>query len=250
MSNSSLVGSYYPTKSLIHCINPLIKIISTLIIILAIFINNNIYLSLMILLFIVLISLISKLPYNIYLKVLYGLKYIILFTIIIYLLFNYDILNTIVIVLRLYSIVLYTTIITMTTTHKEMTRGIEMFLSPLKVFKIQINKITLIITLALRFIPTILTQADKIMKSQKSRGIDYNSYEINKKLFSLKTILLPIFILTLRRADQISDVLQLRLYDLNSTRTHLIEYKINIKDIVFLLIHILILVLMIIEVIM
>ena len=231
MSNSNIIGSYYPEKSVIHCINPLIKIISTLILIVSVFINSNIYFALSILLFLIAISLIAKLPYNIYLKVLYGLKYIILFTIIIYLLFNYEVIDTIVIVLRLYSIVLYTTIITMTTTHKEMTRAIEIFLSPLRFFKIQVNKISLMLTLALRFIPTILMQADKIMKSQRSRGIDYNSYELSKKFFSLKTILLPIFILTLKRADQVSDILQLRLYDLNSTRTHLIDYEIKFKDI-------------------
>ena len=249
MSNSNLLGSYYPTKSFIHNINPLIKIISTLILIIALFINSNIYLALALLLFVVIISLLGNLPYNIYLKVLYGLKYILVFTIAIYLLFNYKLIDALVVILRLYTIVLYTTVITMTTTHKEMTRGIELFLSPLKVFKIQINKITLMLTLALRFIPTILMQADKIMKSQRSRGIDYNSYELDKKFFSLKTILLPIFVLTLRRADTISDVLQLRMYDLNGNRTHLIEYRINIKDIVFLIIHILILVFIVIEVI-
>ena len=248
MSNSNLLGSYYPEKSIIHSINPLIKIISILILLLSIFINNNIYLSLIILLVIILISLFAKLPYNTYLKVLYGLKYIILFTIIIYLLFNYNLIDIVIIVLRLYSIVLYTTIITMTTSHKEMTRGIEMFLYPFSLLGLNVNKISLMLTLALRFIPTILTQADKIMKSQRSRGIDYNSYEINKKLYSLKTILLPIFILTLRRADTISDVLQLRMYDLNSTRSHLINYEIKMKDIIFLIINILILTLSILEV--
>ena len=248
MSNSSLLGSYYPEKSIIHSINPLIKIISILILLLSIFINSNIYIAVIILLFIILISLFAKLPYNTYLKVLYGLKYIILFTIAIYLLFNYNLLDVSVIVLRLYSIVLYTTIITMTTSHKEMTRGIEMFLYPFSLLGLNVNKVSLMLTLALRFIPTILTQADKIMKSQMSRGIDYNSYEINKKLFSLKTILLPIFILTLRRADTISDVLQLRMYDLNGTRSHLINYEIKSKDIIFLLINILILALSILEV--
>ena len=248
MSNSNLLGSYYPEKSIIHSINPLIKIISILILLLSIFINNNIYLSLIVLLVIILISLFAKLPYNTYLKVLYGLKYIILFTIIIYLLFNYNLIDIVVIVLRLYSIVLYTTIITMTTSHKEMTRGIEMFLYPFSLIGLNVNKVSLMLTLALRFIPTILTQADKIMKSQRSRGIDYNSYEINKKLYSLKTILLPIFILTLRRADTISDVLQLRMYDLNSTRSHLINYEIKMKDIIFLIISILILALSILEV--
>lgn len=248
MSNSNLLGSYYPEKSIIHSINPLIKIISILILLLSIFINNNIYISIIILLLIILISLFAKLPYNTYLKVLYGLKYIILFTIIIYLLFNYNLIDIVVIVLKLYSIVLYTTIITMTTSHKEMTRGIEMFLYPFSLIGLNVNKVSLMLTLALRFIPTILTQADKIMKSQRSRGIDYNSYEINKKLYSLKTILLPIFILTLRRADTISDVLQLRMYDLNNTRTHLINYEIKLKDIIFLLINILILALSILEV--
>ena len=248
MSNSNLLGSYYPEKSIIHSINPLIKIISILILLLSIFINSNIYIAVIILLFIILISLFAKLPYNTYLKVLYGLKYIILFTIAIYLLFNYNLLDVSVIVLRLYSIVLYTTIITMTTSHKEMTRGIEMFLYPFSLLGLNVNKVSLMLTLALRFIPTILTQADKIMKSQRSRGIDYNSYEINKKLFSLKTILLPIFILTLRRADTISDVLQLRMYDLNGTRLHLINYEIKLKDIIFLLINILILALSILEV--
>lgn len=248
MSNNSLLGSYYPEKSIIHSINPLIKIISILILLVSIFINNNIYVSIIILLFIILISLFAKLPYNIYSKVLYGLKYIILFTVIIYLLFNYNLIDIVIIVLRLYSIVLYTTIITMTTSHKEMTRGIEMFLYPFSLLGLNVNKISLMLTLALRFIPTILTQADKIMKSQRSRGIDYNSYEINKKLYSLKTILLPIFILTLRRADTISDVLQLRMYDLNSTRSHLINYEIKMKDIIFLVINILILALSILEV--
>lgn len=249
MLNNLGVSLYYPINTKIHKLNPLIKIICLIVFLTCLFINKNIYISLMCLFTLVILIEYSKLPLSIYYKVLLGLKYILLFIIIIYLLLDYSIVNILIICLRLYIIVLYTTFITMTTSQYDMTRGIEMFLFPISLLGISINKISLLLTLALRYIPTIFMQVDKIMKSQKSRGIDFNEYELNKKFFSLKTIVLPIFILTLKRADQVADVLQLKLYDLNKRRTHVKKYKITLMDILYMIIHILILLIILFEVI-
>jgi energy-coupling factor transport system permease protein len=120
--------------------------------------------------------------------------------------------------------VYYTLILTYTTSSTEITYGLEKVFSPFKYMRIPVNKIALSISLALRFIPTIFEQSEKILKSQASRGIDFYHSGIREKVIAVSSMLFPMFILSFKRADNLADAMEVRLYDCNSKRTN---YRMN-----------------------
>ena len=245
MLNNFVLGRYYKQKSKIHLMNPLSKIICTLSFIFMIFICNDIKLMLLLGLIAVLMTEMSKVPRNIYFKSVLSLKYILLFILIINLIFQIDKITTIMTMLRLVLVVIYTTLLTLTTPPTEITYGLELLLSPLKIIRIPVNKMALSISLALRFIPTIIDQGNKILKSQASRGIDYYNSNFKGKFIAIKAMIIPMFVVTLKKADNLADAMTVRLYSVNAKRTNFRVNKWHFFDSYMVLIHLTILVLII-----
>lgn len=237
MLNNLVVGRYYRTSSKIHSMHPLSKIICTIFFIIMVFVCNNIKLMLVLSLLAVLFTEMAHVPHNIYYKTIMSLKYIILFIIIINLLFKVDYIIIIITILRLVLIVLYTSILTLTTPPTEITYGLEMFLSPLRVIKVPVSKIALSISLAIRFVPTIIDQGNKILKSQASRGIDYYNSSISGKFMAIKSMIIPMFVLTIKRADDLADAMAVRLYNVDDKRTNFRINKWHVFDTYMLAIH-------------
>lgn len=247
MLHNKTIGSYYSTNSRIHKMNPLIKIICTFLFVLMVFINNNIKIAILEGVFLILLLLISNVPIKIYLKQVFYLKWIILFLIIVNIILKVDLIITIITILRLIYTILYTSILTFTTTTFDITDGLRKFLSPLKVFKVPVNKMAFMVSLALRFISTITNQGYKIMKSQASRGLDYNNSNLKLKIISIKSLVIPIFNKSIKMADALAETLSLRLYDINKTNYN--NHKIKLYDIFILIVHISVLLLVVKEVI-
>ncbi len=245
MLNDVVIGSYYPVKSKVHFMNPVSKVLCTILYIIMIFLCQDVRLMLLLMLLSVLMIEIAHLPKSIYLRTFRSLKFLIILMIIIYYFIGTDIETVLNMILRLINIVLYTTILTLTTPPTEITYGLQKALSPLKLLGIPINKMSLSISLALRFIPTIIDQGNKILKSQASRGIDYYASGIKGKFTAVKSMLLPMFILTIRRADTLSEAMQIRLYNINSKRTNFRINKWGFFDTFLFLIHLGILVLIV-----
>lgn len=241
MLNNLVIGRYYNSNSRIHYMHPLSKIICTILFIIMVFICNDIRLMILLSLLAILFTEMSKVPLSIYLKTVNSLKYILIFILIINLIFKVDIIITIMTMLRLILIVLYTSVLTLTTPPTEITYGLEMFLSPLKIIGIPVNKMALSISLALRFIPTIIDQGNKILKSQASRGIDYYNSNIKGKFMAVKSMLIPMFVITLKRADNLAEAMAVRLYSVNSKRTNFRINRWYFFDTYMVLIHITIL---------
>jgi energy-coupling factor transport system permease protein len=147
--------------------------------------------------------------------------------------------------LRLVSIVLYTSVLTLTTPPTEITYGLEQVLSPFKLIGLPVNKIALSISLALRFIPTIIDQGNKILKSQASRGIDYYNSSLKGKFMAIKSMIIPMFVITLKKADDLADAMTVRLYNVNAKRTNFRINKWFFFDTYKVMIHIAILFLII-----
>ena len=246
MLHNKTIGSYYPIYSRIHKMNPLIKIICTFLFVLMVFINNNVKIAILEGILLLLLLLISNVPIKIYLKQIFYLKWIVLFIIIVNILLKVDIIITLITILRLIYTILYTSILTFTTATFDITDGLRKFLSPLKIFKISVNKMVFSISLALRFIGTITNQGYKIMKSQASRGLDYNNSNLKVKIISIKSLVIPIFNKSLKMADSLADTLSLRLYDIN--KHYHKNYKVLFYDIFILVIHISMLLLVVKEV--
>lgn len=237
MLNKIVIGSYYPIKSKIHFMNPVVKIICTILFVVITFLCLDIRLMLLLTLMCIFLLEMAYLPRIIYLKTFSSLKYLMLFMIIIYYFMGTNIEVVLNMCLRLYIIVIYTTIVTLTTTPNDITYGLRVVLSPLSLLGVAVNKLSFSISLALRFIPTIIEQGNKIMKSQASRGVDYHASNLSGKILAIKSMLLPMFILTIKRADSLAEAMEVRLYNINAKRTNFHEKRCGFFDMLLLLIH-------------
>lgn len=237
MLNNITIGKYYAIKSPIHSLNPIVKIVCTILFIIAVFLSNNITANLGLLFLIILMVILSKISTTIYLKTILSIKWFIIILFIINILGGVPLKLTVLIMVRLVYIVIYTSILTLTTAPTEITYGLEKVFAPLKLIGVPVNKMALSLSLALRFIPTILDQANKILKSQASRGVDYYNSKLNGKFMAIKAMIFPMISLSLKRADELSDAMEVRLFSIKGKRTNYRINKFGFTDALILLTH-------------
>lgn len=238
--NKYSIGNYYLGNSLIHKLNPTYKVISLIINIIIVLLLTRYYHFILFAIYLICIMLFSKINMGVYLRNIYTMRLFIIFIIVINLIFRVNIVDTIYMVLKIVYFVLLSGILTFTTPPMEITYGIE---RTFRVFNkiLPINEIALTITLALRFIPTITMQAERIIKAQSLRGIDFNK-DIKSKIISLSNIFIPMIYLSLKKADELSDIMEVRLYNYGLSRTN---YRLNNwtkRDSLMLILNVLILV--------
>ena len=140
-------------------------------------------------------------------------------------------------ILRVINIVLYTSVLTLTTPPTEITYGLQKVLSPLRILGIRVKKLSLSLTFALRFIPMFLDEGNRILKTQASRGIDYYASGIKGKFLAVKSMLIPMYIQTVHKIDLMAESMQVRLYNINNKRTNFKKAKWGFFDTFLLLIH-------------
>lgn len=247
MLNNIMIGKYYPVRSKIHFMNPISKMICLILFLVTLHITSNLLLIIPLVLLTIIYVLNTQIPLIVYFKTINSIKFLLFFVFIINLLINTPMEYNIILLIRLILIVLYTTILTLTTPPGEITYALEVIFSPLKFIKIPVNKIALSLSLALRFIPTIIDQANKILKSQASRGIDYYNSNIKNRMIAVKSLLIPLFKLTLKRADQLADAMEIRLYSVNKKRTNFRMNKWKYFDTFLVLLHVSILIIYIVR---
>lgn len=216
---NTTIGKFIHLNSKIHNMNSKAKIICLFIFLFILFINDYIVLSLLTLLTILLMFL-SKIPIKLYLKSINGLKVFIIFIFIITLIFHESWLIMLTALLKVILGIIYTMIITYTTSKSEITYALEQIFKPLERIKVPVKKIALTLTLALRFIPSIFEQTQKIMKSQASRGIDFKHSNLKGKVIAVSSMIVPMFVLTAKKSDKIADAMEVRLYNYNTPRTN------------------------------
>jgi len=127
--------------------------------------------------------------------------------------------------LRLIFLITGTSLLTLTTSPISLTDGIEKLMSPLRRFRVPVHELAMMMTIALRFIPTLLEETDKIMKAQTARGADFESGNIVKRAKNLVPLLVPLFINAFRRADELAIAMEARCYRGGYNRTRLNELK-------------------------
>lgn len=247
MLNKVMIGRYYPIRSLVHQMNPLAKIICTLLFVIMSFLTFDIRFNILISFLLILMVLNTKVPLKIYLRTILSIKWLLLFIIIINVIVGSSLQITIITLLRLIYIVIYTSILTLTTPPTEITYGLEKFFLPLKIIGIPVNRMALSISLALRFIPTIIDQGNKILKSQASRGIDYNNSNVQGKILAIRSLIIPMFMLSFKRADDLADAMEVRLYNIDGKRVNFRQNKWGFYDTFLVLIHLAIFILIIVK---
>lgn len=240
MLNNVMIGRYYPVNSSIHRMNPLSKIICTFMFVILSFLSSNLILNILLLFLTFTIVLMSNVDLKVYLKTLNSLKWFILFIILINLLFKVSISLIIVFVIRIVILVLYSSALTLTTPPTELTYGLELFLLPLKIIGFPVSKMALMLTLAIRFIPNLLDETKKIIKAQSSRGARYDNFK--NKLLGIKSLLIPMFVITIKKADNLAQIMEVRLFSVSETRSNYRMNKWHLFDSYMVLIHLVILI--------
>ncbi|MDR5659519.1 energy-coupling factor transporter transmembrane component T [Serpentinicella sp. ANB-PHB4] len=250
------IGQYYPTGSLIHKLDPRTKLLITFSLILGLFLVDRFVSYGFIIGFILLVVSISKIPPKFLIKGLKPLKYIILITFIINIFMTsgeviYSIgrisitqqglYQATFMALRLILLVMGTSLLTLTTTPIQLTDGIEYLLKPFKRIGVPAHELAMMMTIALRFIPTLLEETDKIMKAQIARGADFESGNIISRAKSLVPLLVPLFISAFRRADDLAMAMEARCYRGGENRTRMKVLKMETKDYTSILVAIMLL---------
>lgn len=239
------LGQYYPGESRIHRLDPRVKIISTFAYIISLFFVQNFWGFLVVSGFLALIVILSKVPYRFILKGLKPIFLIIIFTFTINMFMTKGtplvsiwfltiteegLYNAFFMGLRLILLIIGSSLLTLTTKPINLTDGIEMLLSPFRRIGVPAHELAMMMTIALRFIPTLLEETDKIMKAQMARGADFESGNLLRRAKSLIPLLVPLFISAFRIAQDLAMAMEARCYRGGDSRTRMHAMVLSGKD--------------------
>ena len=243
------IGQYIAGNSPIHRADARMKLILSILLIVVLFLLNTPLSYGIFVCFTIMMVLLSRVPLPYFLKGIKPMLFIILFTVILNLFFtpgntvfsfkalilnikitDRGIFMSITMLLRLTLLVVITSLLTLTTTPMQLTDAIEQLLKPFGKIKVPYHEIAMMMSLALRFVPTLLEETDKIMSAQKARGADMESGNIIKRVKALMPVLIPLFVSAFRRAYEIATAMECRCYRGGSGRTKMKSIHMSKRD--------------------
>ncbi|MEW6096363.1 MAG: energy-coupling factor transporter transmembrane component T [bacterium] len=233
------VEQYIPINSLIHSLDPRTKLIITVFLISLTLLSDNFTTLYLIVSILVLMIILTQIRFSYIFAQLLSLIWLLIFTFLIYLVPTQEYsLNQLLYLWTLFTsklivLVLFVSVLSLTTSPLDLSDGLEYFLSPLKKIRIPIQDIILIIHLSLRFIPTLFQELERTIRAQSARGVDFKKGNILTRLKRLIPVMVLLFKNSFRRADELALALESRGYHLNKTRTK--KLRMTIKDYLFLL---------------
>jgi len=239
-------GQYFPGKSLLHKLDPRMKLVLTLLFIVLVFLPQNWWGMLLVTVFLGGVIALSRLPVKMLLKSVKPVLFIVLFTAVLNILYVHQgktlwqwsfihittggLNNAAFIAVRIVSLILGSSLLTYTTTPTALTDGIERLLSPLKLVRVNPHELAMMMTIALRFIPTLMEETDKIMAAQKARGADMESGGLLRRVKALVPILIPLFVSSFRRAYDLAMAMECRCYQGGHGRTRMKQLRTATRD--------------------
>ncbi|MBO5786603.1 MAG: energy-coupling factor transporter transmembrane protein EcfT [Clostridia bacterium] len=245
-------GQYYPGNSLLHRTDPRIKMLILIEYLVLVLVAKSELAALISLAFTAFLIAVSGVRLRVLIKSVKPLIFVLAFTAIINLFFTVGegepliewsfitvyssgVRNAVMMLLRLLSLVLGTSVlISFTTSPLELTDAIEALLSPLKKIKVPVHEFAMMMSIALRFIPTLIEETNKIISAQKARCADFESGKLLERIKALIPILIPLFVSAVRRAEELADAMECRCYNGGEGRTKLKAMKSRPTDYVFL----------------
>lgn len=229
------LGQYYPAKSIIHQMDPRVKLVTTVIYIVSLFVAKGIMGYAVATIFLAVVIRLSKVPFRYITKGLKAIIMILMITVIFnlflidgdYELWRFGFLRitdkglktAFFMALRLIYLIIGSSIMTLTTTPNDLTDGLERLLGPLKKIHVPVHEIAMMMSIALRFIPILLEETDKIMKAQMARGADFETGNLIQKAKAMVPLLVPLFISAFRRANDLAMAMEARCYHGGEGRT-------------------------------
>ncbi len=259
--NNLVFGKYIPIDSTIHRLDPRTKIISLFLMIISIFIPKNWWVYLFLAIVVLSVVFLSRIRLGMIFKAFKPMIFMMVFLLVInvlsvktgYLLLHLSfidiysdaVFNTLFIVVRLLLMVMLTSCLTATTKPLDLTLGIEHLLSPLKIIHFPAHEVAMMISIALRFIPTIIEETMRIMNSQKSRGVDFEEGSMSEKLMAIVSLIVPLFSVAFERAYELADAMEARGYIPGAERTRLRVLKYHFVDYLFIFVSLVVMTLVI-----
>ena len=259
--NTKTAGKYYPGNSILHKMDPRIKIFGNILMIVLVFLIEDFSMLAVLLVLPIVGYLVSGLPKRGLISIIKPTIYIGIFLFIINIFITkyngtnshndiwYDLdlhwwnfwisyaatNRTLLIMARIFIMIITTTLLTSTTKPMSLAKGIEDLLLPLKIIRVPVHIIAMIISIALRFIPTLLEETQRIMKAQSSRGVDFKNGNIKSKVKALITLIIPLFVSSFTKAEELGNAMETRGYDPYAKRTRYRVLKIKWFDIALLI---------------
>ena len=243
------LGQFFPGSSFIHKLDPRAKIVITLCFIVALFLCKNFFsLGLLFVSALVAIAL-SKISFKVILKGLKMIVVLVVFTGILQIAYNNEgtvlwkpfeqfgfqittggVFSAVFIIARIIALILFSSLLTYTTSPTALSDAIERLLSPLKIFKVNVNSLSMMMTIALRFIPTLIEEIDIIMSAQKARGADLETGTLTQRAKALVPVFIPLIVSSFRRAYELAFAMECRCYTGDNKRTRMKEMKLGVSD--------------------
>ena len=229
------IGQYYPAKSILHRLDPRVKVVSTLLFLISLFLFRSIPGYIIATAFLVMVVRLSKVPFGYIVKGLKPIIMILMLTVLfqlfltrggdtlvhwwIFTITEEGLVNAVYMAIRLIYLIIGSSLMTFTTTPNELTDAIEKLLGPLNKIRIPVHEIAMTMSIALRFIPILLEETDKIMKAQIARGADFESGNMLQRAKAMVPILVPLFVSAFRHANDLAMAMEARCYHGGEGRT-------------------------------
>ena len=240
------LGQYYPENSIIHRLDPRVKIVGTLVYLVSLFVFRSFWGYIPAAIFLFTCIHLSKVPFPHIVKGLKAIVMILSVTLIfnilltkgeqplfqwwIFRVYPEGLQNAGFFALRLMLLVMGSSLMTFTTTPTQLTDGLEKLFAPLKIFKVPVHEIAMMMSIALRFIPILLEETDKIMKAQQARGASFDEGNIFKRAKAMVPILVPLFVSAFRRASDLAMAMEVRCYHGGEGRTRMKPLRYKLRD--------------------
>ena len=228
MLDKLLLGRYLQGDSFVHQLDPRTKFISTFVFIIIIFLANNWLTYLILAIFTLVALLASKIPMKFFWNGVKPLLWVILFTVVLQMLFttggdvyfewgfikitSFGVINAIYIFLRFVLIIFISTLMTLTTPPLQIADAMESIMKPLGKIGVPVHEIALMLSIALRFVPTLMDEAQKIMNAQRARGVDFGEGNLFEQMKAIIPILIPLFVSSFNRAEDLATAMEARGY--------------------------------------
>ena len=259
MASSITFGRFTPYNTFTHKLDPRNKLLLMIALIVAIFLpftleSTKLILSGIYLLFVIIVMIVSRVSFLQLLKSLKGMWFLVIFIFAIYMFIpnkNYDsstlvafttwwnytvkwnaIFDSIYIILRLVIMMCIMMVLTSTTKPLDLTYAFEWYMYPLKLIHFPVHEIAMTLSIALRFIPTLLDETNRIMKAQASRGVDFNHGGLFKRFKAIISLILPLFISAIERSEELANAMEVRGYDPRAPRTRYRKLKFSWRDLI------------------
>lgn len=241
------LGQYYPAGSAIHKLDPRVKLFGTLIYIISLFTARGIPAFALAIISLIVVIRISKVPFSYMVKGLRAIVIIMLFAAVfnlfltpgtelvsfwIFTITYEGLKNAVMMMVRLVFLIIGTSLMTLTTTPNQLTDGLEKALRPLQVIKVPVHEIAMMMSIALRFIPILVEETDKIMKAQMARGANFEKGNLIQKAKNMIPLLVPLFVSAFRRANDLAMAMEARCYHGGEGRTKMKPLRYQRRDVI------------------